>query len=68
MIANSRYTMMVDILFLRTLQADRGVQVTHVKREQNIVSHYLANFDRCVDHVDSLGPGVVLKLCKVDCL
>ena len=62
-----RYTMMVDTI-LRSLQEGRKVKITHVKRDQNVVSHFLGNFCRCEKQTAlwiRSGFGVVLVDCPL---
>ena len=64
----SRYTMLVDQI-QRLLREGRMFKLSHVRREQNGASHYLASFGRTEGRIMvwlGSGPGDVPDICKND--
>ncbi|XBJ12134.1 hypothetical protein VPH35_016713 [Triticum aestivum] len=64
----SRYTMLVDQI-QRLLREERMFKLSHVHREQNGASHYLASFERTEGRTVvwlGSGPGDVPDICKND--
>ena len=64
----SRYSMLVDQI-RRLMSEGRVVKLAHICREQNSISHYLANFGRTECRAVVLlgpGPGAVPDLCKFE--
>lgn len=64
----SRYAMLVDQT-KRLMREGRDFKLAHVAREENGVSHYLANFGRLEERTSvwlGSGPGDAPDLCKND--
>ena len=64
----SRYAMLIDQT-RRLLRGGRDTRLAHISRDQNKVSHFLANFGRVEERTVvwlGSGPGDVPDLCKQD--